>query len=420
MKIYRVSNVQKFAASIPTKQPSKTKAVRLILDDVKRRGDKAVLYHEKRFNKAARGPLRLSKSEIKRAYGRISKQELAALRLARARLAKTESATISLLKSQTMSSNGVKTTRKFVPIRSVGCYVPGGLARYPSSAVMCVVPASTARVKRIVVVSPPGIDGEIDSMTIAAADLCGAHEIYRMGGAQAIAALSYGTRNISRVDKIVGPGGLIVSEAKYLASRATGIDMLAGPTELGIMADGSANPRHVALDLVSQAEHSRDASCYIITDSQRLARSVQNILSEMLPDIKRRDIVKASLKNNGFIAVCKRSDMAPLANALAPEHLQVMAKNPASLLSKVVTPGMILIGGNSPSSASDYIMGSNHVLPTGGHGASRGSLSVLDFTKMITLVSSTKRALSNVSVHLQVLAEAEGLYNHYEAARGRL
>ncbi|RNJ78640.1 MAG: histidinol dehydrogenase [Nitrosopumilus sp. H8] len=420
MKIYRVSNVQKFAAGMSPGRPKAGRAVRSILDDVRRRGDDAVLYHEKRFNKAAKRPLRLSKSEIKRAYARLSRPEIAALRLARSRLARTESATMSLLKSKTTSSGGIRITRKFAPVRSVGCYIPGGLARYPSSAVMCVVPAKVAKVGRIAVVSPPGKDGDIDPMTIAAADICGADEIYRTGGAQAVAALSYGTRSIPRVDKIVGPGGPIVAEAKHLASSTTGIDMLAGPTELGILADSSADPRHVALDLVSQAEHSRDTSCYLITDSQRLARSVRGIISEMLPDIKRSGIVRDSLKNNGFIAVCKRSDMVPLANALAPEHLQIMTKRPESLSSGVVTPGMILLGGNSPSSASDYILGSNHVLPTGGSGASRGSLSVLDFVKMITQVSSTKQALSKASGHLRVLAEAEGLYNHYEAVRGRI
>jgi len=197
--------------------------------------------------------------------------------------------------------------------------------------------------------------------------------------------------------------------------------MIAGPTELGIIADNSTNPQLVALDLISQAEHSNDTFCYLITTSQKLANSVNNIISELIPKIKRSTFVKYSLKNNGFIAICKtNSDMIKLANTLAPEHLQIMTKNPELLSSKINTAGLILLGENTPSSASDYLLGSNHILPTNGFGKIRGSLSVLDFLKINTQATCSKSSLSKISKYLDVLTTSEGLPNHYEAVRGRL
>ena len=286
---------------------------------------------------------------------------------------------------------------------------------------MSVVPAKIAGIKRIVVVSPPNSDGKIDPLTIVSADICGAHEIYKTGGVQSIAALSFGTKSITKVDKIVGPGGSFVTTAKSMISDQTGIDMLAGPTELGIVADNSTNPKFVALDLISQAEHSNDTFCYLITTSEKIAKSVNKIISELVPKIKRREIVQSSLKNNGFIGICKtNSDMIKLANILSPEHLQIMTKNSESLASKITSSGLVLLGNNTPSSASDYILGSNHILPTNGFGKIRGSLSVLDFIKVNTQITSSKKSLSNISKHLEVLTNAEGLSNHFEAVRGRL
>jgi len=422
IRIIKVTNVEKFAAKIIPKQPQKNKTiVESILKNVKKNGDDAIRKYEKKFSGANISSLRLTQTEIKNAYSKVSKTELSALRLAKARLEKTESVIKSILKNKTINNDGIKISKKFVPINSVGCYIPGGLARYPSSVIMSVVPAKVAGVKRIVVVSPPNSNGKIDSLTIVAANICGADEIYKTGGAQSIAALSYGTKTISKVDKIVGPGGAFVTIAKSLVSDQTGIDMLAGPTELGIVADNSANPKFVALDLVSQAEHSSDTFCYLITTSEKLAKSVSNIISKLIPKIQRNNFVKSSLKNNGFIAICQtKADMIKLANTLAPEHLQIMTKNPESLSSKITTPGLILLGNNTPSSASDYVLGSNHILPTNGFGKIRGSLSVLDFIKVNTQVTSSKSSLSKISKYLKVLAKAEGLPNHYEAVRGRL
>jgi histidinol dehydrogenase len=422
MRIIKVTNVQKFAAQILPKQPQNNKTiVESILKNVKKNGDKAIRKYEKKFTGANISSLRVSQTEIKSAYSKISKTELSALRLAKSRLEKTESAVKSLLKNITINNDGIKISKKFIPIENVGCYIPGGLARYPSSVIMSVIPAKIAGVKRIVVVSPPNSDGKIDPLTIVTADICGADEIYKTGGVQSIAALSFGTKSIPKVDKIVGPGGAFVTTAKSLVSDQTGIDMLAGPTELGIVADDSANPKFIALDLISQAEHSTDTFCYLITTSKKLAKSVNDIILELIPKIKRDTFVKSSLKNNGFIGICKtNSDMIELANILAPEHLQIMTKNSESFATKITSPGLILLGNDTPSSASDYILGSNHILPTSGFGKIRGSLSVLDFIKTSTQITSSKSSLSKISKYLEVLTTSEGLSNHYEAVRGRL
>ncbi|EPA06084.1 histidinol dehydrogenase [Candidatus Nitrosarchaeum limnium BG20] len=295
------------------------------------------------------------------------------------------------------------------------------MARYPSSVIMSVIPAKIAGVKRIVVVSPPNSDGKIDPLTIVAANLCGASEIYRVGGAQAIAALSFGTISIPKVDKIVGPGGPFVTLAKSMINDKTSIDMLAGPTELGIIADSTANPQYVALDLISQSEHSNDTFCYLITNSEKLAKTVDKIVDDLVGKVKRNNFVKTSLIENGFLAICKNnSDIIKLANELAPEHLQIMTKNPSAFASKITSSGLILLGDNTPSSASDYLLGSNHILPTNGFGKVRGSLSVLDFMKINTQITASKKSLSKISKSMQIFTESEGLPNHYEAVRGRM
>ena len=422
IKIIKVANVEKFADTVVSIPPKKNKEiVESIFKNVKKNGDDAVRKYEKKFTGASLVSLRVSASEIKKAYSDIPKIQIDALRLVKTRLEKTEKAIKSTLRNKTINHDGVKISKKFVPIQSTGCYVPGGLAKYPSSVIMSVVPAKVAGVKRIVVVTPPDSKGKIDPLILVAAKICGADEIYKTGGVQSIAAMSYGTRTISKVDKIVGPGGAFVTAAKFMASEQTGIDMLAGPTELGIIADDSADPRFVALDLVSQAEHSADTFCYLITTSEKLAKSVNSAVLELLPKIKRDNFVNPSLKNNGFIAICKtKNDMIRLANLLAPEHLQIMTKNSESISSKINTSGLTLLGYDTPSSASDYLLGSNHILPTNGFGKTRGSLSVLDFLKINTHVTCSKSSLLKISKYMDVLTTNEGLPNHFEAVRGRL
>jgi len=422
MKIHKVTNIEQFVTKILPKQPQKNKSiVESILKNVQKNGDSAVKKYEKKFTGASISTLRVSVTEIKNAYSKVSKNEITALRIAKTRVEKTEFTVKTIFKDKKINHDGVQILKKFIPIPSIGCYIPGGLAKYPSSVIMSVIPAKVAGVKRIVVVSPPNSNGKIDPLTIVAADICGATEIYKTGGAQAIGALSYGTKSISKVDKIVGPGGAFVTLAKSLVNDNTGIDMLAGPTELGIIADNSANPEFLALDLISQAEHSSDTFCYLITTSEKIAKLVNQKISKLLPTIQRKELVKSSLSKNGFIAVCKNnSDMVNLVNSLAPEHLQIMTKNPKSISSKITTSGLVLLGNYSPSSASDYILGSNHILPTNGFGKIRGSLSVMDFIKINTEITASKSSLSKISKHLDTLTTAEGLPNHYEAVRGRL
>jgi histidinol dehydrogenase len=422
MKIIHVSDVENFATKVLSRQPEINKAtVESILKNVQKNGDSAIRKYEKKFSNANLTTLRVSKQDIISAYSKVSKDQIQAIKLAKDRLEKTEKAVKSMMKNKIIRIDGIKISKKFLPIQSVGCYIPGGLAKYPSSVVMSVVPAKVAGVTRIVVTSPPNPDGNIDPLTIVASDICGATEVYKVGGAQAIAALSYGTKSITKVDKIVGPGGSFVTSAKYLVSDQTSIDMLAGPTELGIIADNSANPKYIALDLISQSEHSKDTFCYLITTSEKLARSVDKILSDLIQKIKRSDFVKSSLKQNGFIAICtNKADMIKLVNYLAPEHLQIMTNNPQNISHKITSSGLVLLGNETPSSASDYLLGSNHILPTNKLGRVRGSLSVLDFIKTSTYVTSTKSSLRKISKHLDVFTDAEGLPNHYEAVMGRL
>ncbi len=415
IKILQVGNVDSFVESRRQKTSQKDrKTVQSILDDVRKNGDSAVKKYEQKFNGKKTKQLRISKQDSKNA--KITKDEFDALKLSALRLSKAQ---------RILNKNLIQSVKKipnvsFVPIPSVGCYIPGGQARYPSSAIMSVITAAEAGVKRIVVVSPPNSDGNIDPMTITVAEYAGA-EIYKVGGAQAIAALAYGTKSIPKVDKIVGPGGKFVSIAKAIVSEETSIDMIAGPTELGIIADSTANSELIAYDLVSQAEHSNDTMCFVITTSKSKAKQIQKSLEKLIPNVERNSIVKQSISKNGFIAICKnKNDVIELANKIAPEHIELMVKDAKVLSKKITGPGLILIGNNTPSSASDYVLGTNHILPTNGFGRTRGGLSVLDFLKLQTVVETKKSELGRVSNNLKTLTDAEGLPNHYKAVERRL
>jgi len=410
IKILQVRNIDSFVESRRQKTSEKDKkTVQAILNDVRKNGDSAVKKYERKFNGRKTSQLRVSAKEIKEARSKISREEVTALQTMSARL------------SNSSPKIQIRGSRKFVAIPSVGCYIPGGQARYPSSVVMSVIPAKIAGVKRIVIVSPPDRDGKIDPLTIVAAKKCGATEIYKAGGAQAIGALAYGTKSILKVDKIVGPGGKFVSIAKSLVSDQTAIDMVAGPTELGIIADASSDPELIALDLISQAEHSRDTMCFVITQSKTMAKQIQKSIEKLIPGTERRSIIKESISKNGFIAVCKNeNEMIGLANEIAPEHMELMVKNAKTLSKKITGAGLLLIGKNTPSSASDYLLGTNHILPTNGFGRTRGGLSVLDFLKLQTVIESKKSGLRKISKSLKVLTDAEDLPNHYKAVKRRL
>jgi len=433
IKILQVRNIDSFVESRRQKTSEKDrKTVQSILNDVRKNGDSAVKKYERKFNGRKTSQLRVSEKEIKEAWSKISVNERLAILPMTVRLNFNDFNLRVLLEDLTRKFNQLQTTDKlrasdnrvsksFIPIPSVGCYVPGGQARYPSSAIMAVNTAKRAGVKRIVVVSPSGRDGKIDPLTIVAAKRCGATEIYKVGGAQAIGALAYGTKSIPKVDKIVGPGGKFVSIAKSLVSDQTAIDMIAGPTELGIIADASSDPELVALDLISQAEHSKDTMCFVITQSKTMAKQIQKSIEKVIPGTERSSIIKASISKNGFIAVCKnQNEMVELANKIAPEHLELIVKNAKTLSKKITGAGLLLVGKNTPSAASDYLFATNHILPTNGFGRTRGGLSVLDFLKLQTVVESKKSTLINISDDLKTLTDAEGLPNHYKAVKRRL
>ena len=415
IKILQVRNVDSFIESRRQKTSAKDrKVVQSILDDVRKNGDAAVKKYEQKFNRRKTKSLRVSKKEIKEA--KITKSQFNALRLSALRLSKAQ----RTLKKKLLDSVSKLPGISFVPISTVGCYVPGGQARYPSSAIMSTITAAEAGVNRIVVISPPDFNGNIDPMTVYVAQKCGA-ELYKVGGAQAIGALAYGTKSIPKVDKIIGPGGKFVSIAKAIVSEQTSIDMIAGPTELGIIVDASADPELVALDLISQAEHSNDTMCFVVTKSKTIAKKIQKSLEKLIPVVERSEIVKQSISKNGFIAICKNQDeVINFANKIAPEHMELMVKNAKTLSKRITGPGLILIGNNTPSSASDYLLGTNHILPTSGFGRTRGGLSVLDFLKLKTVVETKKATLSEISDDLKTLTDAEGLPNHYKAVERRL
>ena len=415
IKILQVRNVDSFVESRRQKTSTKDrKIVQAILDDVRKNGDTAVKKYEQKFNRRKTTQLRVSKKEIKEA--KITKAQFDALRLSALRLSKAQ----RTLKKKLLDSVSKLPGISFVPISTVGCYVPGGQARYPSSAIMSTITAAEAGVNRIVVISPPDFNGNIDPMTVYVAQKCGA-ELYKVGGAQAIGALAYGTKSIPKVDKIIGPGGKFVSIAKAIVSEQTSIDMIAGPTELGIIVDASADPELVALDLISQAEHSNDTMCFVVTKSKTIAKQIQKSLEKLIPVVERSEIVKQSISKNGFIAICKNQDeVINFANKIAPEHMELMVKNAKTLSKRITGPGLVLIGNNTPSSASDYLLGTNHILPTSGFGRTRGGLSVLDFLKLKTVVETKKATLSEISNDLKTLTDAEGLPNHYKAVERRL
>jgi len=434
IKILQVRNIDSFVESRRQKTSEKDrKTVQSILNDVRKNGDSAVKKYERKFNGRKTSQLRVSAKEIKEAKSRISRKGYKAIGEIISAIEWDQRWLRNLMyfmpqlpnawkkSSQLLKEFGYVIKKSLVPIPSVGCYIPGGQARYPSSVVMSVTPAKKAGVKRIVVVSPPGRDGKIDPLTIAAAKRCGATEIYKVGGAQAIGARAYGTKSIPKVDKIVGPGGKFVSIAKSLVSDQTAIDMVAGPTELGIIADASSDPELIALDLISQAEHSKDTMCFVITQSKTVAKQIQKSLEKLIPGTERSSIIKESISKNGFIAICKNeNEVIELANKIAPEHLELMVGNARSLSKKITGAGLLLIGKNTPSAASDYILGTNHILPTNGFGRTRGGLSVLDFLKLQTVVESNKKRFLELRDSLKALTDAEGLPNHYKAVKRRL
>jgi histidinol dehydrogenase len=397
-----------------------------IFNDVIINGDTALINYTEKFDNTKVKSLRISEEDIRQAYRNVSKKQIQALTLMKKRVAQTERMLLKRLTGKRMQilNDGIFLQKIIRPLSSVGCYVPGGNARYPSTLVMCAVPARIAGVERIVAISPPMRDGNVDPLTLVAADICNVDEIYRVGGVQGIAALAFGTNTIKKVNKIVGPGGMFVTLAKIAASRHVSIDMIAGPTELVVYSDEHGNSKYIARDLISQAEHSVDTLCGLVTTSKTLADDVESELVSIINSnhepLSRAEIVRKSIGDRGFIAICKNEALAiEFINELAPEHLQIQGRNERSLAKRMTSAGLILIGEYTPSSASDYLLGSDHVLPTSGFAKSRGSLSVLDFIKIINKVELSRKGLEKVGPLLKEITSAEGLLNHYEAVKER-
>jgi histidinol dehydrogenase len=416
------SDVAKLRNSISSISDDLFQKTKSIMDDVAKYGDSALIDYTEKFDGVRLNSLKVTDEEIKKAYNNVTTEQVHSIKIMKERLIMGEKVLLKRLRGIVMSSDGVRVQRIVRPVSSVGCYIPGGKARYPSSMVMCAIPAKVAGVKRVVALSPPLRDGTVDPLTLVAADICDVDEFYKVGGAHGITALAFGTRTISKVSKIVGPGGIFVTIAKILASSKVSIDMIAGPTELLIYADSKADPKLIAFDLISQSEHSYDTLCGLVTTSKEFAVQVTNTLQSILEKstIKRADIVKRSLEENGFIAICKNESAAvEFINELAPEHLEIIATNARTVSKNITSAGLVLIGKYTPSSASDYCLGSNHVLPTSGFSKSRASLSVLDFVKIVNTVEATKLGLKKVEPVVKQISMAEGLMNHYEAIRER-
>lgn len=395
--------------------------VKNVIRRVREQGDTGLINYARKFDGARLNAqnLKVTQKEIKSAYEKVSEEQVAALKLMKEKLEYREKQALQQQSTAT-SREGITVQTVLRPIESVGCYVPSGQAAYPSTLVMTATPAKVAGASRIVVCSPAKKEGSINPLILVAADLCGVDEVYKVGGAQAIAALAYGTETIKPVKKIVGPGSRYVTAAKILVSKDVAIDMPAGPSEILVLADETAKPQLIAADMVSQAEHGADSVAGLITTSKRLADEVLSWLERLTASAERADIVSEALSTYGFIITCESIDeMVSLANAVAPEHLEIMTRNPKEAAGKITSAGLILIGQYSPVALSDYGSGTNHVLPTGGFGSAFSGLSVFDFMRRVNIVESSKEGLLKLKKHVKVLTEAEKLPNHYRAVEAR-
>ncbi len=394
--------------------------VKAIINQVKADGDGALVEFALKFDKAELNlrALKVKSGEIKEAYTKVPKQQISALQFMKEKVNAFQKQLLTQTDIKT-ANDGIAVQTVLRPIESVGCYVPGGQAAYPSTLVMTAVPAKVAGVPRIVVCSPSDAKGKVNPLVLVAADICGVDEVYRVGGAHAIAALAYGTKTIKPVRKIVGPGNKYVTAAKVLVSTDVAIDMPAGPSEVLVLADESADARLIAFDMVSQAEHGGDSVAGLITTSERVALQVQENLAKVAASAERGDKISEALSKYGFIIICNSMDEAiSLVNQFAPEHLEVMTAN-AKALAEKLTAGLILLGPYSPVALSDYGSGTNHVLPTGGFAQSFSGLSALDFMRRVSIVESTRTGLERVKDSIKVMTEAENLPNHYKAIQAR-
>jgi len=397
-------------------------SVREIVEEVRRKGDRAVARFTRKFDGVALRPeqFKVGQSEIRSAHGKLAPESLRALRRAYGKI--TAFHKKHLRRSWLdRSSDGSALGQNITPIERVGVYCPGGKAFYPSSVLMNIAPAKVAGCKEIIMVSPPSCGGTIHPGLLAAADIAGATHVYRIGGAQAVAALAYGTKVVPGVDKIVGPGNIYVAIAKRLVTGKVAIDMEAGPSEIMILADSSADPALIAADMLSQAEHDEMAVAILVSASRKLVRDVMEEIKLQARRLDRTQIVRASLRRNGLAIVARSmNEAAELANRRAPEHLELIVKNPERLLEKIENAGVVFLGGQTPNSVGDYMAGPNHVLPTGGRARFASPLTAEDFRKVTNIIGYSAKRLKAEADDIIAIAELEGLTAHAEAVRVRL
>lgn len=428
IEIKTSSTIQQISKKIrrQTVNSNDSKYVKKIMNDVEKNKDQALLKYSLKFDKVklAKNELKVKNKEIAEAYSIIDPKIVKELKNLKRTIEKTEN---MIMKSYSNNLKNVKINNgqsfikyNIIPLKSVGCYVPGGKAVYPSSLIMSAVPAKVAGVNRIIACSPPNSNKKINAAVLVAADICGVNEIYKIGGAQAIAAMGYGTKVIAPVEKITGPGNKFVFQAKKIISEEIGIDLPAGPSELLIIADDSADEELIVDDLFAQSEHGLDSLCGVVTPSKKLARNLIKLIKEKLPNIERKDVVSKSLLNNGFIVCCKNlQQCVEFTNDFAPEHLEIMTKNQNTIAKNIKSSGVVLVGNYTPAAFSDYGLGTNHVLPTGGTAKFCSALSSIDFTRRYFIAKSTKSSLKNNLKKIEILSEQEGLFNHGKSAKSR-
>ena len=410
MKYGQVPNGEIFARVTPAVNVEDI--VTDIIANVRRSGDKALLEYNLKFDKAELTSLQVTEEEIEAAFAAVEPKFLAILEQAAENIRAFHSRQVR--NSFVIAEKpGIVLGQKVTPIENVGIYVPGGTAAYPSTVLMDSIPAKIAGCSQIVMVTPPGSDGKINPVILAAAKIAGVDKIFKVGGAQAIAALAYGTESVPKVDKIVGPGNAFVAEAKKQVFGMVSIDMIAGPSEILVIADGKSNPAHVAADLLSQAEHDKLASAVLVTDSEALAQAVSEELERQIPLLPRAEIARASIDVGGKIIVAESlMSGIEIANEIAPEHLELMVDDPFSYLDAVKHAGSIFMGRNCPEALGDYFAGPNHTLPTSGTARFSSPLSVDDFVKKSQFTYYTADALSAVAESIDYFAGKEGLQAH--------
>ena len=395
--------------------------VQAIVDDVRARGDEALFEYTKKFDGAelSADNIRVTQAEIQEALSQVDPNLLAVMKKSMKNIREyhEKQKQYSWFDSK---PNGTILGQKVTALSSVGVYVPGGKAAYPSSVLMNIIPAEVAGVEKIVMVTPPGKDGKVNPVTLIAAHLAGATEVYKVGGAQAIASLAFGTKSIPRVNKIVGPGNIFVALAKKAVYGHVSIDSIAGPSEILVLADETANPRFVAADLLSQAEHDELASAILVTTSMELAEKVSAEAEAFVQNLSRKAILEKSLENYGYILVAdSMEDAIETANAIASEHLEIVTKNPFEVMTKIQNAGAIFMGEYSSEPLGDYFAGPNHVLPTNGTAKFFSPLGVDDFIKKSSIIYYSREALEAVHTDIESFAEAEHLTAHANSVRVR-